>query len=334
MDSGRSESPTSSGQPLFGSQLVDKDSATPYSDATQTKKNNPNHIKRPMNAFMVWSQIERRKICETQPDMHNAEISKRLGRLWRQLNEEQRKPFIGEADRLRQLHQKEYPDYKYRPRKKTTKPMPKATGPSPKKAKLAKAPTKVQQQQQQSQQVKLGNDSNNNNSMLTKDKIFATVTKRPAQSEVTSKLKNRLTKTPLPLPSTTTYMTSLPPVNFLHAPAKVPSSPSCDTPDSPESASFYDDTLLMDTSDTQQLQSFVKEEPEDSMLDTTTLDDLDTLTDLIQINDTNFNFEALASLTGDSLEVDSDTSSHLDFSCTPDVTALLNGAYQIPLELP
>lgn len=35
MDSGRSESPTSSGQPLFGSQLVDKDSATPYSDATQ-----------------------------------------------------------------------------------------------------------------------------------------------------------------------------------------------------------------------------------------------------------------------------------------------------------
>lgn len=31
----RSDSPTSSGLPVFGSQLVDKDSSTPYSDATQ-----------------------------------------------------------------------------------------------------------------------------------------------------------------------------------------------------------------------------------------------------------------------------------------------------------
>ena len=84
----------------------------------QTKKHKLNHIKRPMNAFMVWSQLERRKIIEVTPDKHNAEISKELGRRWKLLPEEARQPYIDEAERLRILHQKEYPDYKYKPRKK------------------------------------------------------------------------------------------------------------------------------------------------------------------------------------------------------------------------
>ena len=84
----------------------------------QTKKHPPNHIKRPMNAFMVWSQLERRKIVAVNPDKHNAEISKELGRRWKLLSEIDRQPYIEEAERLRVLHQKEYPDYKYKPRKK------------------------------------------------------------------------------------------------------------------------------------------------------------------------------------------------------------------------
>ena len=76
------------------------------------------------------------QVVAVEPDVHNAEISKRLGRLWRQLSDDERRPFVEEADRLRVLHGREYPDYKYRPRKRL-KPTPLITTSSSTSSRLA-----------------------------------------------------------------------------------------------------------------------------------------------------------------------------------------------------
>lgn len=95
------------------------DSETPYSDAMRIKKDrrNPDHTKRPLNAFMLFAKIQREFITANFSCNHS-EISKALGRLWQDLSKEEKEPFMRGAKTLVELHRLEYPDYKYRPRKK------------------------------------------------------------------------------------------------------------------------------------------------------------------------------------------------------------------------
>lgn len=220
--------------------------------------------------------MQRRIICESTPDMHNAEISKNLGKRWGQLTEEEKQPFVAEAERLRRLHLLEYPDYKYRPKKKQPKSTKAAAASSPSSVGgviSSSTPKKTAASRKPAKSLK--NDSNNNTSLSSSVSSSSTSSNSPvvvvAASIITPSLSplSNSSNTPTPIhintttsklrlklmsesstSSTSSMVITVPATNnttnasvaaILPTGRLIYQSIADITPNSPESAKYYDD---------------------------------------------------------------------------------------------
>ncbi|CAH8606608.1 unnamed protein product [Heterobilharzia americana] len=91
----------------------------PYTTIAESKKKRrKDSIPRPLNSFMLFAQHIRRNVLRVFSDASNSVISQQLGDLWRTVPRSCRNQYDDEANRLVKIHQIEFPNYKYQPKKR------------------------------------------------------------------------------------------------------------------------------------------------------------------------------------------------------------------------
>src|SRR5216683_6117145 len=88
----------------------------PLGKKSHARKQPEGHIPRPRNAFILFrcDFVAQKKIpASVEPDHRN--ISRIVGRIWKAMSDEDRRPWIEEAKREREKHKRLYPQYRYSP---------------------------------------------------------------------------------------------------------------------------------------------------------------------------------------------------------------------------
>ncbi|ORY00521.1 sex determining factor on Y, partial [Basidiobolus meristosporus CBS 931.73] len=70
---------------------------------------------RPTNAFILFRRENHGRIFQQNPHLSNNDVSKALGKEWKELPESEKEVYRQKARSLQQEHQEKYPDYKFTP---------------------------------------------------------------------------------------------------------------------------------------------------------------------------------------------------------------------------
>ncbi|XP_056013181.1 protein capicua homolog isoform X5 [Ostrea edulis] len=97
------------------SALKDKEEKSPK------KSKDKDHIRRPMNAFMIFSKRHRHLVHQRHPNQDNRTVSKILGEWWYALGPTEKQKYNDLANQVKEAHFKAHPDWKWcsRDRKKS-----------------------------------------------------------------------------------------------------------------------------------------------------------------------------------------------------------------------
>ena len=88
----------------------------PQNKKSHSRKQPEGHIPRPRNAFILFrcDFVAQKKIpASVEPDHRN--ISRIVGRIWKAMSDEDRRPWVEEAKKEREEHKRLYPEYRYSP---------------------------------------------------------------------------------------------------------------------------------------------------------------------------------------------------------------------------
>lgn len=93
--------------------MVEKASYTgPWQVPWKRAKKDPSAPKRPMSAFLYFSQDKRRQIKDENPTLKNTEVSRILGDLWRNASEDDKKPHVDREKIERELYKVSIADWR------------------------------------------------------------------------------------------------------------------------------------------------------------------------------------------------------------------------------
>ncbi|XP_051722291.1 protein capicua homolog isoform X4 [Ctenopharyngodon idella] len=88
-------------------------SALPKDDKTSPGKREKDHIRRPMNAFMIFSKRHRALVHQRHPNQDNRTVSKILGEWWYALGPKEKQKYHDLAFQVKEAHFKAHPDWKW-----------------------------------------------------------------------------------------------------------------------------------------------------------------------------------------------------------------------------